>query len=60
MTAIEYLVEKIDIKNPNWLLDEIKKAKEMELEQLEEAYKKGFNDASPSSNEFGSISIGKI
>jgi len=42
------------------LFNLLNEAKKMELEQLEEAYKKGFNNASPSSNEFGSISIGKF
>jgi hypothetical protein len=33
--------------------------KKEESKQLEEEYKKGFNDALPSNKEFGSISIGK-
>jgi hypothetical protein len=57
MTAVEWLATEIDV---NILVTEkvklaIEKAKEMELEKLLEAYKRGFNDAKQSSNEFGSI-----
>lgn len=33
-TAVEWLVEQIDIKNPNWLKEEIDQAKAMEKEQM--------------------------
>jgi hypothetical protein len=33
-TAVEFLVEKMDIKNPNWLKEEIEQAKEMEKQQI--------------------------
>jgi hypothetical protein len=33
MTAVEFLVEKMDIKNPNWLKEEIEQAKQMEKQQ---------------------------
>tara|TARA_R110000868_G_C10729521_1_gene751489 strand:+ start:209 stop:427 length:219 start_codon:yes stop_codon:yes gene_type:complete len=42
MTAVEWLVKQIDIKNPNWLKDEIQKAKEMEKQQIIDAYNKSF------------------
>ena len=35
------------------------KAKEMESKLIEESYSRGFDDASPSGREFGSISIGE-
>ena len=37
-TAVEWLVEQIDIKNPNWLKEEIEKAKEMEKQQIVDAH----------------------
>jgi hypothetical protein len=59
MTAVEWLATEIDV---NILVTEkvklaiaIEKAKEMELEKLQQAYESGFNDARRSSNEFGSI-----
>ena len=36
-TAIEWLVEQMNIKNPNWLKEEIEQAKEMEKQQLIQA-----------------------
>ena len=36
-TAVEFLVEKMDIKNPNWLKEEIEQAKEMEKQQIIDA-----------------------
>jgi len=71
MTAVEYVSEELrnlDIAYEMGLdkyefqklrKELVNKAKKMEQVQLEEAYKKGFNDASPSNNDFGSISIGK-
>ena len=37
-TAVEFLVEKMDIKNPNWLKEEIEQAKAMEEQQIIEAF----------------------
>lgn len=37
MTAVEFLVEQMEIKNQNWLKEEIDQAKEME-EQQSQAY----------------------
>jgi hypothetical protein len=36
-TAVEWLVEQMDIKNPAWLKEKIQKAKQMEKEQIEMA-----------------------
>ena len=36
-TAVEWLVEQMDIKNPAWLKEKIQKAKQMEKEQMKEA-----------------------
>jgi hypothetical protein len=44
MTAIEWLVEQIDIENINWLKEEIKKAKEMERQQIFESWDNGFDN----------------
>lgn len=66
MTAVEWLLNEFQEVHKdyggldtNWL-KRFDKAKEMELEKLQQSYEKGFNDARPSSNEFGSISIGKF
>jgi hypothetical protein len=40
-TAVEWLVEQMDIKNPAWLKEKIQKAKEMEKEQIEDAWLNG-------------------
>jgi hypothetical protein len=57
MTAVEWLLEHLE-RNIMWT-DKAKKiaeqAKEMELEKLQQAYERGFNNARRSSNEFGSI-----
>lgn len=62
MTAIDYLVEQLQ-KEYKWFpstqSELIIKAKEMEKEQVEESYAKGFNDASPTCNKHRSMSIGK-
>lgn len=74
MTAVEWLgneiTSRITRRNPHdtiviqtqgeIIIELIEQAKEMELEKLQQSYEKGFNDARPSSNEFGSISIGKF
>ena len=36
-TAVEWLVEQMEIKNPNWLKEEIEQAKEMEKQQIIDA-----------------------
>jgi hypothetical protein len=36
-TAVEWLVEQMDIKNPAWLKEKIQKAKQTEKEQMKEA-----------------------
>ena len=33
-TAVEWLVDQMDIKNPAWLKEKIQKAKQMEKEQM--------------------------
>ena len=43
-TAVEWLVEQIDIKNPAWLKEKIQKAKQMEKEQTISAVKYGCSD----------------
>jgi hypothetical protein len=43
--AVEWLVEQIDIKNPNWLKEEIEKAKEMEKQHIIDGYKNGIEEA---------------
>ena len=56
MTAVEFLVETIDKKYINAFITRIvEQAKEMELEKLQQAYERGFNDARRPNNEFGSI-----
>ena len=44
-TAVEWLVEQMDIKNPNWLKEEIEQAKEMEKQQIIEAFDDGWKRA---------------
>jgi hypothetical protein len=62
MTAIDFLVEELK-KEYKWFpstqSELILKAKEMEVMQLDNAYNKGFLDASQPNKELGSISIGK-
>jgi hypothetical protein len=62
MTAIDFLVEELQ-KEYKWFpstqSELILKAKEMEQKQLDNAYDKGFLDASQPNKELGSISIGK-
>lgn len=60
MTAVEWLEKRFLQTESNLYEEDFVKAKEMELEKLQQSYEKGFNDARPSSNEFGSISIGKF
>jgi len=55
MTAVEWLEERFIETEGNLYEEDFIKAKEMELEKLLESYKRGFNDAKQSSNEFGSI-----
>lgn len=55
MTAIEWLEERFLQTESNLYEEDFIQAKEMELEKLQEAYERGFNDAKQSSNEFGSI-----
>lgn len=54
MTAVEWLEEQIKWRTD--ISDIIEQAKEMELEKLQQAYERGFNDARRPNNEFGSIS----
>jgi vacuolar-type H+-ATPase subunit H len=44
MTSIEWLIEKMDIKNPNWLKEEIEQAKKMHKQEIEEAWVDGALD----------------
>jgi hypothetical protein len=41
-TAVEWLVDQMDIKNPAWLKEKIQKAKQMEKEQIEDAHEIGY------------------
>jgi hypothetical protein len=62
MTAIDFLVEKLKLESIDlslWHQNLIDEANEMLKQQLDNAYDKGLNDALPSNNKFGSISIGK-
>ena len=63
MTAVEYLFielyQFINLKHYKEVNDIFDKAKEMEIMQLDNAYDKGFLDASQPNKELGSISIGK-
>jgi hypothetical protein len=40
-TAVEWLVDQMDIKNPAWLKEKIQKAKQMEKEQIIKSYLDG-------------------
>jgi len=55
MTAVEWLEKRFIETEGNLYEEDFVKAKEMVLEKLLEAYKRGFNDSKQSSNEFGSI-----
>lgn len=55
MTAVEWLEERFLQTESNLYEEDFVKAKEIELEKLQEAYERGFNNAKQSSNEFGSI-----
>jgi hypothetical protein len=49
MTAVEWLAQELTLPeygdNPQWVLQVIQQAKEMEKEQIEEAYQTGGHDA---------------
>jgi len=55
MTAVEWLEKRFIETEGNLYEEDFIKAKEMELEKLQQAYERGLNAAKQSNNEFGSI-----